>query len=461
MLAASAEITLLLRNPADYLPAVPLMFTQTPAIVIAESGASNHMASGNVTKISVDALRAEERDAFLWDKRLPGFGVKVTPKGSKVYLYQYRMGGRGAKVRRYTIGKHGPIAPDAARKEASRLAALVLQGDDPQAQRQETRKVAVEKAFSRYLDHFVENCLKVDWKASADEVEAMLRTYALPVLADKPLPDITAQDVSAVLRPLRNKPASRSKMFAVLRRLFRWSKSEGDLITPSPMADMETPAPPPSRKRVLKDWELALVWDAAASLGYPFGPMVRLLIVTGQRRKEVSDLPWQELDRSESQWSLPEERAKNGEATNVPLSLLAMEELDGIAERKNKANWPRSGFVFTTTGKSPVSGYSRAKSRLDKLVTEANGGTALDDWTLHDLRRTLATGMQRLGVRFEVTEAILNHKSGSRSGVAGVYQLHEWSDEKRAALDAWANHIRSFNRDAERSNVVQLAEMRA
>lgn len=419
------------------------------------------MASGNVTKSSVDGLRAGPRDAFLWDTKIPGFGVKVTPKGSKVYLYQFRMGGRGSKVRRYTIGKHGALTPDAARKEASRLAALVLQGDDPQAQRQEKRKVAVELAFSRYLDHFAEHCLRVDWKASAGEVEAMLRTYALPILGDKPLPDITAQDISAVLRPLRRKPASHSKLFAVLRRLFRWAKSEGDLTTPSPMADMETPTPPPSRKRVLKDWELKLVWEASASLGYPFGPMVRLLILTGQRRNEVSDLVWQELDRAECLWSLPEERAKNGEASNVPLSSLVMAELEGIAKRKKKADWPRTGFVFTTTGKSPVSGYSRAKSRLDKLVTEANGNQPLEDWTLHDLRRTLATGMQRIKVRFEVTEAILNHKSGSRSGVAGVYQLHDWAEEKRSALDAWARHISALGNDADASNVVQLAEARA
>ncbi|MBY6015117.1 site-specific integrase [Qipengyuania gaetbuli] len=418
------------------------------------------MASGNVTKSSVDGLHAGPRDAFLWDTKIPGFGVKVTPKGSKVYLYQYRMGGRGSKVRRYTIGKHGAITPEAARKEASRLAALVLQGEDPQAQRQERRKIAVELAFSSYLDYFAENCLRVDWKASADEVDAMLRTYALPVLGDKPLPDIAAQDISAVLRPLRSKPASRSKLFAVLRRLFRWAKSEGDLTTPSPMADMETPAPPPSRKRVLRDWELRLVWDAAHLLGYPFGPFVRVLILTGQRRNEVADLPWNELDHSESLWSLPDYRAKNGEANNVHLSAPAIAELDAITKRKKKAEWPRSGFVFSTTGKSPVSGFSRAKSRLDKLVAKLNDGQPLDDWTLHDLRRTLATGMQRLGVRFEVTEAILNHKSGSRSGVAGVYQLHDWADEKRSALDAWARHILSLGNDAGASNVVRLAEAR-
>lgn len=419
------------------------------------------MASGNVTKSAVDGLKAGPRDAFLWDAKIPGFGVKVTPAGNKVYLYQYRMGGRGSKVRRYTIGKHGAVTADQARNEARRLAALVLQGDDPQAQKQKKRKIDVQLAFDRYLDHFAEECLKVEWKASHQEVEAMLRTYALPVLRSKPLPEITAQDVSAVLRPLRRKPASRSKLFAIMRRLFRWAKSEGDLVGPSPMADMEAPDPPAERDRWLRDWELALVWEAAADLGYPFGPMVRMLILTGQRRNEVSDLPWQEIDRSEALWSLPAARAKNGEAAYIPLSSLAIDELGSIAKRKKKADWPRTGFVFTTTGSSPVSGFSRAKSRLDKLITKANDGNPLDEWTLHDLRRTLTTGMQRLGVRFEVTEAILNHKSGSRSGVAGVYQRHDWAPEKRAALDAWARHITAICEGAEGSNVVRLDQVRA
>lgn len=417
------------------------------------------MAQGRINKNAVDGLQAGDRDTFVWDKKLSGFGVKVTPAGRKVYLFQYRMGGRGSKVRRFTIGKHGPITAEFARAEAGRLSLLVKQGVDPQSDKAQKRKVAIDLAFPSYLDRFVDECLKVDWKASAGEVEAMLRTYALPVLKLKSLPEITAQDISAVLRPLKDKPASRSKLFAVLRRLFRWAKSEGD-ISWSPMQDMETPAPPASRKRYLTEEELLLVWNSTADLGYPFGPMIRLLILTGQRRNEVSDLSWKEIDRAASSWSLPASRAKNNEASLVPLSTLAMDELGAVARRKKKADWPLSGYVFTTTGKTPVSGYSRAKGRIDKLVTKANEGVPLDDWTLHDLRRTLATGMQRLGVRFEVTEAILNHKSCSRAGVAGIYQQHDWASEKRDALNAWARHIASLGKDTVASNVVQLAEVR-
>lgn len=435
------------------------MFPLLPATVIAIIGASNHMAIGQITKSSIDGLQAGPQDAFLWDTKLSGFGVKITPAGRKVYLYQYRMGGRGSNVRRYTIGKHGAITADHARNEAKRLAALVLQGEDPQAKRQHKRKIDVEFAFDKYLNHFVAECLKVEWKASAKEVEAMLRTYALPALRAKPLPDIERRDISAIFKPLQNKAALRSKLFAVLRRLFRWAVFEGDLDR-SPMADMEVPAPPAKRNRWLRDRELALVWDATGLLGYPFGPMFRLLILTGQRRNEVSGLPWNELVRGEAVWALPAARAKNGEATDIPLSGRALNELANVAKRKKKADWPWSGFVFTTTGKSPVSGYSRAKTRLDKLISKANDGQPLEDWTLHDLRRTFATGMQRLGVRFEVTEAILNHVSGSRSGVAGIYQRHQWEAEKREALDAWARHIGGICEAAEGSNVAQLDTVR-
>jgi integrase len=195
---------------------------------------------------------------------------------------------------------------------------------------------------------------------------------------------------------------------------------------------------------VLTNEELRLAWHAAEGLGYPFGPLVRLLLLTGQRREEVAGLRWQELNRGAAAWTLPRERAKNCKSHLVPLSQPAIGLLDGIAR---SAKWPRTGFVFTTTGATPVSGYSRAKRRLDEamidLLNEEDQDaeeevSAVPPWRLHDLRRTVATGLQRLGIRFEVTEAVLNHVSGVRSGVAGVYQRHDWAEEKRDALEKWA-----------------------
>ncbi|MEO5706988.1 MAG: site-specific integrase [Alteraurantiacibacter sp.] len=434
------------------------MFTVFPATVIARNGASNHMANARITKSLLSDIRAGAKDSFVWDDRLPGFGVKVTPSGSKVFVFQYRLGGRGAKVRRFTIGKFGPFTAEQARLEAEHLSRMVAVGTDPQQEKRERHRQTVELAFDKYLDRFETDCLKVNWPASYVDARSTLDRFAVPVLRDKALPDITRRDLRAVLSLVRDKPATARKLFAILRRLFNFAVAEDDLKS-SPLDGMESPPVPASRDRVLEDWELALVWEGAGRIGKPFGPMVRLLILTGARREEVAGIGWAELREAEAVWHLPAERAKNGNALDLPLTALAVAELSALKGKGDK--WPRRGLIFSTTGKTPVSGFSKAKRRLDATIAKLNGGQALDHWTLHDLRRTLATGMQRLGIRFEVTEAILNHVSGSRSGVAGIYQRHDWGPEKRAALDAWAAHMQSILTASNKTNVVQLAERRA
>jgi integrase len=423
------------------------------------------MSTARINKSTVDATHPGAKDKLLWDDKVRGFGLKVTPSGSKVYVYQYRLGGRGAKVRRYTIGRHGSITPDAARKEAERLSLQTAQGHDPQQAKVSKARQSIDLAFKDYADRFVDECLKVRWKSSYAGGEAHLRLYAKPVLGSKPLPDIDRADIRAVLKPVRHKVATASYLYAVLRRLFRWAVSEGDLKV-SPLDGMEPPPLPSKRERFLSDPELVLVWNASDKLGYPFGPLVRLLILTGARREEVAALDWSELDHKAKLWALPSERSKNSTAASFPLSPLAAMELDSLALRVRKdGKWPRRGLVFSTTGETSVSGYSRAKARLDREVALRNA--KLDDpliiepWRLHDLRRTLATGMQRLGVRFEVTEALLNHVGESRSGVAGVYQKHDWGPEKASALKAWSDHVSALLTDADRSNVVPLASARA
>jgi len=423
------------------------------------------MATGRINKSSVDATRPAAREVLLWDDKVSGFGLKVTPTGAKTYLFQYRLGGRAGKTRRVTIGKHGSLTPDGARKEAERIARLVAQGLDPQQQKQDNARKAVDLAFKGYATTFVDDCLKVRWKASHKDGEALLRLYAVPVLGSKPVHEINRADIRAVLAKSKGKVATSRNLFAVLRRLFRWAVSQGD-IDVSPLHGMEPPPLPVKRDRVLSDPELKLAWKAAGSLGYPFGPLVRLLIVTGQRLEEVSGLEWSELTKITSMWALPADRAKNGNASMVPLSKLAVAELSALAKRTGrKDGWPRTGFVFSTTGNTSVSGHSRAKRRLDKemiaLAAKSDDVSVIVPWRLHDLRRTLATGMQRLGVRFEVTEAILNHVSGSKAGVAGVYQLHDWGPEKKTALQAWSDHIESILSDADNNNVVRLDTVRA
>jgi integrase len=258
----------------------------------------------------------------------------------------------------------------------------------------------------------------------------------------------------------------RRAVFAYASVLFGWAYRRGD-ITDNPLAGMAKPEAPKARDRVLSDDELVATWEASLRLGDPFGPFIRLLILTGQRRIEVAGMNWTELDRSTATWIIPADRAKNGMAHLVPLSTTAVAELDrlskaahGEIDGKAASNWPKDGFVLTTTGRSPISGFTKAKNALDSAMAKARNGKPQPGWRIHDLRRTMATGFQRLGVRFEVTEATLNHVSGAKGGVAGVYQKHDWKEEKRSALDAWARHVAAIVTSTERGNVVSLGTAR-
>ena len=413
------------------------------------------MATGNVNKRTVDALKAGPAVNFLWDDDVKGFGVKITPAAALTYIYQYRMGGREAKTRRYSIGAHGsPWTPTTARIEAKRLGLLVAQGIDPAEADQKRRREAVDLAFKAYGGRFYDGCKGDGWR---NLVERSLRLHIMPVLGDKALPTITRADVVAVFDHMpADQQAGRRNVFAILRRLFKWAIGRGD-IPASPMQGMETPPPVKARDRYLSDAELRRVWNAAPSCHHCFGPIVRLLIATGQRREEVTGMEWNELDRGGAMWRIPGERTKNGEPHTVPLNTLAVEALDKLAKGDK---WPRRGLVFKTSSGGAFTAHAAGKRKIDALLAAEDGGD-IPGWRLHDLRRTLATGFQRLGVRFEVTEAVLNHLSGARSGVAGVYQRHHWTDEKRTALQAWADHILTLLTEQEDTNVVTLASRRA
>jgi len=196
-----------------------------------------------------------------------------------------------------------------------------------------------------------------------------------------------------------------------------------------------------------------LVWRALEKVGWPFGPIGNLLLLTGARRDEVASMRWGELDLTSGTWRLPKERTKNKRPHEVPLSDAAIEVIESLPRIEGK-----DGLVSTTTGATAVSGFSRAKRAIDAamLKTLPEGVASPPHWTLHDLRRTVATNLQRLGVRLEVTEAVLNHTSGSRAGIVGVYQRHEYAAEKRAALDAWAKRIEAIVEGRDAFNVVSL-----
>lgn len=418
------------------------------------------MATAKITKRTVDALRPGARDQFLWDTDCRGFGVKRTPAGKAVFLVQYRMhGGRAAKTTRYTIGPMGVWTPDTARDEAERLLRLVAQGTDPARERQRNRLEAAELAFNSYADRFLKIEGKRQWKGrSYGFAESIIRLHLKPAFGDTPLPQLSRNDIARMLDGLpSNSTAVRRNAFAVLRRLLRWAVGRGD-IAANPLEGFEPPPPAASRDRVLEDQELIVLFEASRAVADPYGAFVRLLTITGQRRNEVAGMEWAELNRDRREWLVPAERAKNGAENLLPLSILALAELDALAGGEK---WPKRGLVFASANNTPISGYSKAKRALDvkmgAILRQEDKDAVLRPWRLHDLRRTMATGMQRLRVPGDVIEACENRLAGrSKSGSARVYQRHDFSEEKREAMDKWSGFLAALLNDG--VNVVPLAK---
>lgn len=386
-----------------------------------------------------------DRDVFLWDEDLRGFGLKLTPAGTRTYVVQFRAGGRAAKTQRLTIGQHGPFTPASAREQAAIVLRLVAMGQDPRVtepgekvEGQAVRDRDASLLFEAYAAHFLLKYGAREWRPRTyASAHSNLKRWVIPVLGAQPITTINKRDLAAVFDALPStSPALPRNIYALLRKLFSWALERGD-IEANPFDQMRAPKAVKARDRVLNDEELRWVALFAGDLRPPFDTFVRMLICTGQRRDEIAAMKWSEINQKARTWTIPKERAKNGHVHTVPLNRIAMKELSALGGAKR---WPRSGFVLTTTGLTSISGYSKAKTRLDLLIA-AKRGEGLPAWRFHDIRRTFATNMQKLGVRFEVTEALLNHVGRSRSGVAAVYQQHEWKDEKREAMQKWSQRL--------------------
>jgi integrase len=288
----------------------------------------------------------------------------------------------------------------------------------------------------------------------------MLNREVVTRWSGRRLSQITRANVHEMLDEIvdRGAPIAANRRFAALRKMCAWAVERG-IIDHNPCDGVKAPAAEVQRDRVLSDSELRLAWQACERIGI-FGPLIRLLVLTGARLREVAGMQWSELDLSARTWALPAARTKNKRQHVVPLSDTAVE----ILARLPRVEGQR--FVFSTTGRTPVSGFSKAKAEIDKAVLEIARREAGEEaapiprWTFHDVRRSVATNLQKLGVRLEVTEAVLNHVSGSRAGIVGIYQRHDWADEKRAALVSWARRLDEIVAGEAPTNVVELAAAR-
>jgi integrase len=265
-----------------------------------------------------------------------------------------------------------------------------------------------------------------------------MNMYILPALGDRFADTVTRADVTELIDSIvETKPVRARLVHAQLSAFYTWAMPRLEKLPANPCRDAGRPPKAVARDRVLTDDELRALWQVADAEPLPWGPALKLLMLTGARRDEVFNAGRAEFNLKTAEWVIPAERAKNGLPHIVPLPKAAVAVVEAVPGVEDSAKlFPARGNLE----KGP-SGYSRAQARFRASMEKVLGRTQPEHWRLHDIRRTVATGLQRLGVRVEVTEAVLNHVSGARGGIAGVYQRHDWKAEKRAALDAWATEL--------------------
>lgn len=382
------------------------------------------------------------------DGHLTGLWLRVTDRGVKSWSVLYRA--NGGPVRRLTLGRWPAVGVAEARGLAQKALLTAAKGRDPALLKREQQEQSADR-FEAVAAEFVERRCRLRKLRTAGEIEVMIGKYLLPAWSGRRISTITKHDVLKVVDAIADRGHGRqaNKVLGLVKQMFSWAEQRG-LVERNVAAGIPKPHAEKSRDRVLSDAELAAVWRAVEPMGWPWCPFIRLLTLLGQRRSEVATMRWQDLDLDAGLWRMPGELTKMGRSRELPLPGAAVKLLKALP----RVDGP-GGFVFPSGrlgSARAVSGFSKAKRRLDaemlgllqKEAADLGGDPTkvnLDPWRLHDLRRSVATGLQRLGVRLEVTEAVLGHVSGSRAGVVGVYQRHQYLPEQRVALERWAQHV--------------------
>jgi integrase len=401
------------------------------------------MAKGLTTR-AVETIGPGKARREIPDAHMPGLYFIVQPSGGKSWAVRYR---HGRRPRKHTLGAYPAIDLKAARELGANALRAAAEGRDPGREKAQSRSAktdSIENVVAQFIER---HCKRSNRPRTVQETGRLLRLHVLPRWRGRTVQDITRRDVLDVLdRVVDNgTPIAANRVLSATRKFFNWCVQR-DIIALSPCAGVKPPTPESSRDRVLSDSELKLIWRAAEAVGWPFGPLVQILILTGQRRDEVAQMQWDELNLQMQLWTLQPERVKNDQKHEVPLSETVIAILQATPRIRD------SRFVLTTTGTSPASGYSKGKRRLDALLPPD-----MPAWRLHDLRRTVASGMARLGINLPVIEKIMNHTSGSFAGIVGVYQRHTFAEEKRTALEMWGRFVTNLRYEGvSSSNVVAI-----
>lgn len=364
----------------------------------------------------------------VYDAEVPGLVLRISSSGVKSWSFTYRTEGQ---PRRLTLGAHPGVSLKLARERAREARAAIQRGEDPVEDKKAEEHNRQINGFATCTRDFIEHYAKRRQK-TWDETERLMEKLAIPAFGNTPVKEIRRRDVVQLLDKVAVKtPHQANRLRAYLSRMFKWL-IEREVLEISPVIGVTPCIKPYARSRILSDLELVALWQATGKLGGAFGAAVRFLISTGVRRDEASLLRWDELDGN---WAaMPASRMKGGRDFKAALSTTAKAIVNGMP------HFDKCPYVFTTNGRSPISGWSKSKDKLDKLMEEVLG-EPVQDWRIHDLRRTLASGLAMLGYRTEVIKRVLGHAANTSDVTAVHYNWHNYDAEAMAAVQAWANHL--------------------
>lgn len=400
----------------------------------------------NLTAVSVEKIKPPASGQVeYYDKRLPAFGLRLSYRGGRSWFLMTRVDG---KLVRLTLGKYPLLSLAEARDKARGMARLVSEGKDPrkiaiEANRRREEELAntFEACAADFMEHYVRRRLR---PSTQREYQRILRGPDTRSWRDRPVAAIVKRDVIDVLDAMerRGAPGAANRALAYLRRFFNWC-AERDIIAVAPTDRVALRHPEIARDRVISADELRFLIRTVDDETSIFGDVIRVLLLTGQRRGEVAGMRWSEIkgiDSGEPVWEIPGRRTKNKQNHLVPLSSVMGRHIRRLARARD------GDLVFTTNGITPVSGFGKAKARIDQRIDSARAAAGLEPmapWTLHDLRRTMVTAMnEQLGIQPHIVEAVVNHISGlAKAGVAGVYNRALYLDERRRALEEWATLV--------------------
>ena len=371
-----------------------------------------------LTELAIRAAKPPAKGTVtLWDASLRNFGCRLSQGGAKSFIVLVASG------KRRTIGRYPAISLAAARTEAKRiLAEKTLAGDSPPA-------ISVEDA----LTVFLADAETRNKQRTVRDYTRLLRRH-LATFLRRDVGDIGTRDVAHIIDKLQDTPSEAAHALVAIKVFFNWCVRRGYVIS-NPCVRL-TAAKSPTRERVLTDPELARVYKTARAYPFPFGAIVRLLILTGQRRSEIGLLRWEWIDADSRTITLPPEVTKNNRTHTFPYGKMVAEVLAEIPQSSDDV-FPAAREHVKGTPVRTINGWSNSKAAFDRLIRGEAEKSPVNPWTLHDLRRTFATNLAALGTPIHVTEKLLNHVSGQISGVAAIYNRHAYLDEMRQAIEAW------------------------